>query len=78
MFVECTNHRSSGYHWVSIDLLLVSVWNLLKQTVDYNMRFFLSKVWLAYSFFRKRGLKTPKYKFFFGNFFELRKNNVNL
>nr|UOU03265.1 cytochrome P450 3045C6-3 [Brachionus rubens] len=36
---------------------------------------YLGKVWLSYRFFKTRGLKTPKYEFFFGNFRELMSTN---
>ena len=39
---------------------------------------FLSKIWNDYRFFKRRGIKTPKYEFFFGNFRELIRNKVML
>ena len=30
------------------------------------------KVWYSYTFFERRGLKSPPHKFFFGNFLEIR------
>ncbi len=36
---------------------------------------YIIKVWWSYKFFSRRGLKTPKFRFFVGNFPEI-KNNV--
>ncbi len=38
---------------------------------------YCGKLWYSYRFFKKRGLKTPPYEFFFGNFREIRKDKVN-
>ncbi|CAF0869176.1 unnamed protein product [Brachionus calyciflorus] len=37
--------------------------------------FYLGKIWYSYRFFYKLGIKTPKYRFFYGNNLELTKNN---
>nr|QUF59378.1 cytochrome p450 CYP3045C1 [Brachionus angularis] len=36
--------------------------------------FYLAKILNSYQFFKKRGLKTPKYEFFFGNFRQIIEN----
>nr|QEV83793.1 cytochrome P450 [Brachionus rotundiformis] len=37
--------------------------------------FYLIKIWNSYQFFKKRGIKTPEYRFFWGNNLELTKNS---
>ena len=34
------------------------------------------KIWYSYRFFKVRGIPTPNYEFFYGNFRELRKDKV--
>nr|UOU03272.1 cytochrome P450 3045C2 [Brachionus rubens] len=36
---------------------------------------YIGKIWYSYGFFKKMGIKTPKYRFFYGNNLELTKNN---
>ena len=44
--------------------------------IEKTISFFSSKIWYSYQFFKKLGIKTPKFEYFYGNFRELRKQEV--
>ena len=39
-------------------------------------KFNLCKLWKGYSFFKKRGIKTPPFRFILGNLIDLKKERV--
>ena len=47
---------------------------ILSLTAIGTISIYIAKIWYSYKFFEKRGVPTPPYEFFFGNFREIRKS----
>ena len=62
--------------YIGYIILILILIDLHSISISY-LKFFKRKIWRSYRFFEKRGIKTPPYKFFYGNLNEIRKEGYS-